>query len=132
MPTGFLATQFSVTEEHGVLVTALGAESTEEDDYYLMLQHKNHYTEQDAKLGMNQPYIEYCGQGWAWYGHIESFQLRRDCVKVQLDMKAASHMKNDGAINVEFKLDDDEFNQLRQALKRTFRDRPYFTEQPAV
>lgn len=81
---------------------------------------------------MNQPYIEYGGQGWSWYGHIESFQLRRDCVKVQLDMVAASHMKNDGAINVDFKLDDDEFNQLRQALKRTFRGHPYFTEQPAA
>lgn len=132
MATGFLATKFSVTEEHGVLVTALGAESTEDDDFYLMLQHKDHYTEQDRALGMDQPYIEYCGQGWSWYGHIQSFQLHRDCVVVQLDMEAASHMKNDGAINVGFKLDDGEFNQLRQTLRRTFRDRHYFTEQLAV
>ena len=131
MPTRFLATRFSVTEEDGVLVTALGAESVEEDDFYLMLQQKDRYTEQDAKFGMNQPYIEYCGQGWSWYGHIESFQLQRDHVKVQLDMEAASHMRNDGLIEVEFKLNDGEFNQLRQALKRTFRDRQYFTE-PAV
>ncbi len=132
MATGFLATKFSVTEERGVLVTALGADSTEDDDFYLMLQHKDRYTEQDIELGMDQPYIEYCGQGWSWYGHIQSFQLHRDCVVVQLDMEAASHMKNDGAINVGFKLDNGEFNQLRQALRRTFRDRHYFTEQLAV
>jgi Immunity protein 10 len=132
MPTGVLATQFSVTEEHGVLVAAQGAESSEDDDFYLMLQHKDHYTEQDATVGMNQPYIEYCGQGWSWYGHIESFQLHRDRVKVQLDREAASHMRNDGLIVVEFKLGDDKFNQLRQALKRTFRDHKYFTEQLAV
>ena len=59
MPTGFVATEFSVTEEHGVLVTALGAASTEEDDFYLMLQHTDHHTEQDVRFGMDLPYIEY-------------------------------------------------------------------------
>jgi hypothetical protein len=132
MPTGFLATQFSVTEEHGVLVTALRGPSTENDDFYLMLQHKDRYTEQDAKFGMNQPYIEYCGQGWSWYGHIEHFELLRDRVKVKLDQAAASHMGNDGLIEVEFMLNDNEFTQLRQALRRTFREHHYFTEEPAV
>jgi len=81
---------------------------------------------------MNQPYIEYCGQGWSWYGHIESIQLHRDRVRVQLDSEAASYMRNDGLIVVEFMLNDDKFNQLSQALKRTFCDRKYFTEQLAV
>jgi len=129
MPTGFVATEFSVTEEHGVLVIALGAASTEEDDFYLMLQHSDHHTEQDARFGMNLPYIEYCGQGWSWYGHIEQFELQRDRVKVQMNSAAASHMGNDGLIEVEFALGESEFSRLRAALERTFRDQAYFVEQ---
>jgi hypothetical protein len=82
MSHGFVATQLSVTVEHNVLIVMLGAPSTEEDDFYLMLQHKDEYSAQDIKLGMNLPYIEYCGQGWSWYGHIQNFSLKRNCVKV--------------------------------------------------
>jgi Immunity protein 10 len=128
MPTGFVADQMSVTEEHGVLVVALGAPSTEEEDFYLMLQHKDEYDEQDVNFGMNEPYIEYCGQGWSWYGHIDQFELLRDRVKVQMNETAASRMGNDGHIEVQFSLGEQEFGRLRAALRRTFYGRAFFIE----
>jgi len=128
MPTGFVATQFAVTEEHGVQVMTLGAPSTEEEDFYLMLQHKERYSEQDVKFEMDKPYIEYRGQGWSWYGHIEQFELHRDRVRVKMDDAAASHMGNDGSIEVEFTLNRDEFSQLRRALRGTFHGCSYFIE----
>jgi len=128
MPTGFAATDFSVASENGVLVTALRAPSTDEDDFYLMLQHKEPYTKQDVKFGWDKPYIEYCGQGWSWYGHILSFELHRDRVRVQMDEEAAKHMDNDGTIEVMFKLDDSQFAELRGACRKTFAGRSYFTD----
>jgi len=73
MSLGFHATRCTVTEEHGVLVTTLGAPSSDEDDYYLTLQHKAVHDDKDSKFGTDKPYIQFCGQGWSWYGHILSF-----------------------------------------------------------
>lgn len=128
MPTGFVATQFAVTEENGVLVTSFGAPSIGEENYYLMLQHQEGNREQAVEFGMDKPYIEYCGQGWSWYGHIEQFELFRDRVKIRMDGAAASRMGNDGFIEVAFSLDQQEFDQLRQALRRTFHECGYFIE----
>jgi Immunity protein 10 len=129
MPTGFHATNCKVSEEHGVLVTALGAPSTEEEDFYLMLQHTEKHDEQDVKFGMDKPYIEYCGQGWSWYGHILSFNLSRDRVRMQMDSGAAAHMRNDGAIEVTFDLNEAEFAVLRAAVGTTFNGQSYFTDE---
>ncbi len=127
MPVGFIATRLSISEEHGVLAIMLSAESSAEDDFYLMLQRRNRSSALDARSGMDQPYIEYCGQGWSWYGHIECFELHRDRVRVELDREAATHMRNDGRIAVGFALEDGDFSRLRQALARIFRDCCCFT-----
>lgn len=129
MPTGFHATSCKVSEEHGVLTVALGAPSTEEEDLYLMLQHKAKYDRQDVEFGMDKPYIEYCGQGWSWYGHIVSFRLARDHVRFRMDGEAAAHMRNDGQIEVTFQLDEAEFENLRSAVHATFKGQPYFTDE---
>jgi len=129
MPVGFVATDFSVKDENGVLVTALGAPSTEEDDFYLMLQHKHVHDEQDRRFGMDKPYIEYCGQGWSWYGHVISFRLQRDRVQVVMDHEAASHMGNDGRIEVVFNLVDEQFLALRSALQKTFVGCSYYADE---
>ena len=129
MPTGFISTEFEVTEENGVLVTVLGAPTIDEDDYYLMLQNKKPYTKQDIKLGMNKPYIEYCGQGWSWYGHIDSFELLRNRVRIKMDKEAADRMENDGLIEVDFALDENQFSQLQLALRRTFDECEFYIEQ---
>jgi Immunity protein 10 len=125
-PVGFFATDFSVISENDVLITALGAQATEEDDFYLMLQHKLKRNDEHEKFGMGQPYIEYCGQGWSWYGHIVSFRLARDSVTVQMDKEAAAHMENDGLIRVAFSLSDNDFNSLREALQTTFNGYSYY------
>lgn len=127
MPSGFTAQQLSITEESGVLVIGFGAPSTEEEDFYLMLQHKDEYDEQDVEFGMNEPYIEYCGQGWSWYGHMDRFTLMRDRVEIQMNHAAASHMGNDGHIEVGFSLSDQEFDRLSVALQRTFNGQAFFT-----
>jgi hypothetical protein len=117
-----------VTLEHDVLVTALAAPSTDQHDFYLMLQHKQVYDDQDKRLGMDQPYIEFCGQGWSWYGHILSFQLFRDRIQVSMDNKAACEMGNDGLMEVTFAVEDDEFDTLRGALWTTFKGQSCFKE----
>ena len=126
MSVGFDATDFSVTEEDGVLITALGAPSTDEDDFYLVLQSRDTCSAEDRRFGSDQPYLEYCGQGWSWYGHIESFELRRDRVLIQMDHTAAQRMRNDGAIEITFQLDEEQFDRLRAALERTFKNAEYY------
>lgn len=126
MSNSFVATEFAVIEEDGLLITTLGAPSTEEDDLYLMLQHKDEYDEQDVEFGMDKPYIEYCGQGWSWYGHILSFTLRPNGINVLMDAEAADRMQSDGRIEVNFNLSSDQFQELRSALQRTFDGQAYF------
>ena len=126
MPVGFAATEFAVVRENGVLVTTLRGASTEEEDFHLMLQHKGEHSAQDIRFGMHLPYIEYCGQGWSWYGHILEFWLQRSSVKVQLDSEAAERMRNDGEIEVQFNLGDVEFEALRSALQETFAGHAYY------
>jgi hypothetical protein len=114
--------------EYHVLVTALAAPSTDQHDFYLMLQHRQVYDDQDKRLGMDKPYIEFCGQGWSWYGHILSFQLFRDRIQVSMDNKAACKMGNDGLMEITFAVGDDEFDTLRGALGTTFKGQSYFKE----
>ena len=128
MPVGFEATTFSVTDENGVLVIALGAPSTEDDDFYLMFQHKEEHSEQDVKFGMDRPYIEFCGQGWSWYGHMRKVELERKVIRVLMDAEAAQHMQNNGIIEVQFSLSDTKFTELRSALRRTFSRVGYYTD----
>ncbi len=129
MYTGFHATTFNVTEERGVLITTLAAPSTEEEDFYLMLQHKEEHDAQDVKFGMDKPYIEYCGQGQSWYGHILSFGLSRDRIRIRMDEEAAAHMRNDGHIEVTFELGEVEFAELRSAVHATFEGQLYFADE---
>lgn len=128
MLTGFLATQFSVVHENGVLITSLAAPSSDDEDFYLMLQYQDEYEEEDIQLGMAQPYIEYCGQAWSWYGHILSFTLHRNSVVVKLDDEAALRMQNDGELEVRFNLTHAQFNTLRSALQQTFAGYTYYRD----
>lgn len=98
------------------------------NDRYLMLQAADSYDEQDVRLGMDDVYIECCGQGWSWYGHIDSFQLSRNRVDVTLNEAAAKRMSNDGRIAVEFVADDKTYERLRDALRKVFSGCKYFTE----
>ena len=110
-----------------MLVIALG-DTSRDEELYFMLQHRDHYTEQDVELRMNQPYIEFGSQARSWYGHIVEFELLRDRVKVKMNEAAASCMGNDGLIEVGFTLNEHEFARLREALRRTFREQRYFVE----
>lgn len=126
MPAGFAADAFAAVEDDGLLIVTLGAPSTEDEDAYLMLQHQDEYDEQDVELCMDLPCTEYCGQGWSWYGHILSFALHRDHVRVQMDAQAAQEMDNEGLLEVRFDLADAQLHALRLALQRTFAGRTCF------
>jgi hypothetical protein len=126
MTKSFRATEFSAIEETWGYLTVLGAPSTEEEDFYLMLQRPYTYSKDAVQWGQDKPYIEFCSQGQSWYGHIESFRLLRDRVLVRMDQTAASEMRNDGNIEVIFDLDDKRFAELKRALHNTFQDVSYF------
>ncbi|MDY6948312.1 MAG: Imm10 family immunity protein [Pseudomonadota bacterium] len=113
-------------EEWGHLI-AWGAEKNPEENY-LMLQAADEYSEDDVRLGMNDIYVECCGQGWSWYGHIQSFRLSRHSVDVKLDAAAADHMGNDGRIHVQFSVDDAAYGNLQLVLRHIFNGRACFTE----
>jgi hypothetical protein len=128
MAITFDAQEVSITEEFGVHIIALSGATSGDDDLYLMVQYQDSYTSQDVQLGMAEPYIELCGQGWSWYGHIDRFELRRDCVWLQMDTHAASEMKNDGEFEVRFVIGDGQFDELRTALTQAFSKKTCFHE----
>jgi hypothetical protein len=108
--------------------------SVDEDlsaERYLMLQRKSEFSEQDVRLGMADVYIECCGQGWSWYGHIVSFELSPDKVRVQLDSEAAKRMRDDGHIEVTFTANAVRFTELQTALKQVFDGYSYYKEATA-
>jgi hypothetical protein len=113
-------------EERGHLI-AWGAGKNPEE-HYLMLQAAREYSEEDERLGMDDIYVECCGQCWSWYGHIQSFRLSRHAVDVELDAEAADHMRNDGRIHVQFSIDDVAYGNLQAALRHIFNGRTWFTE----
>ena len=131
MPS-FGATELSIAEGHDFLVTTLRAPSTDEDDFYLMAQRKvSPHSARDVAWGRAQPYTEWCGQGWSWFGHIESFELSRQSISVWMDSDAAGHMRNDGQLHVSFDLDDlQQYTRLRSALRRTFQGCRFYSESP--
>ena len=103
--------------------------SADEDlvsEQYLMLQGKECYDDQDVRFGMDDIYIETCGQGWSWYGNIEHFELARTRVFVQLSREAASRMGNDGRVETTFSLDDVAYAHLRNMLGRIFEGKGYY------
>lgn len=121
MSVGFVATDFNAGLENGVWAVVLGAPSTDDDDFYLMFQKKKEgYSKQDIKFGWDKPYVEFCGQGWSWYGHMKEVELGREIIRVTMDAEAAAHMENDGIIEVKFNLEDLEFSQLRSTLQEIF------------
>lgn len=95
---------------------------------YVMLQAKDAYSQEDVRLGMNDIYIECCGQGWSWYGHMESFVLADQRIDVQLDRTAAEHMRNDGRFVVTFSVEQEQLRKLRDTLAQVFNGRRYYAE----
>ena len=126
MPVAFVAAQVEIVDEDGVLVTALAAEGSADESPYFMLQHSHDPDEQDASLGMDEPYFEFCGQQWGWYGELERVELARHRLCVRTSAAAAEGMGNDGVLEIAFDLDDSRFAALEHALRTTFAGRDYF------
>lgn len=120
----FHANHVSVTREEWGDLIFWGAE----EDLYLMLQAADEYDEQDIRLGMDDIYIETCGQGWSWYGNIELFELSRDRVFVQLSPEAATRMGDDGKVEATFEVDEAEYERLRKTLKKIFEEKEYYRD----
>ena len=131
MPICIPATSVTVREEAWGLVVAWGIDpppANEEVCSYLMLQRANQVDEQDRLLGFNDVYIECCGQGWSWYGHISRFELYREKVMVTFDEEAAARMRDDGNVRVDFQVDEPTFRQLQSALRRVFDGFEYYSD----
>ena len=124
----FHASMLDISEEDWGIRIVLSVDDTLEAERYLMTQRKDTYTDQDVRLGMDDVYIETCGQGWSWYGHIDSFELYDTRVRVQLDAEAARRMDDDGVIEVSFDPPDDTRAALRAALRRTFAGRACYSD----
>lgn len=125
MTISFDATYTDVSKESwGSIVTF--AESKNTDDQYLMFQAKDEYDKQDIKLGMNDIYIECCGQGWSWYGHIVSIVLTPKTITVQLDNEAADEMSNNGLIQINLLIEQSEISKLKSEFSNIFSGKSYY------
>ena len=120
MAITFHAHVLDISEEDSVTRVILSVDDTLEAERYLMTQRKHAFSGEDVRFGMNDVYIETCGQGWSWYGHIDAFDLFDNRVRVQLDAEAAHRIGDDGVIEVSFDLTGDERAALRAALRTTF------------
>ena len=124
----FHASQVAVSRESWGYVVAWHADRDPESERDLILQSKDRFDEQDVRLGMNDVYIETCGQGWSWYGNIESFEFANECARVTLSAAAALRMMDDGVVEVTFSLDPTKLEELRVALRHIFSGRDYYRE----
>ncbi len=131
MPIAFHASIVRATNEGWGTRVVFSVDETYEGERYLMLQRKHSYSEQDERFGTDDVYIETCGQGWSWYGHIKSFQFFPDRIFVQLDAEAAARMRDTGAIEATFDLPAEKCAELRAAIRQVFTGRAYYSE-PAV
>ena len=129
MSAGFTANELSVINEDDALITTLAAPAGKGEPVYLMLQRADEYDEQDVAMGMDEPYIEYGGQEFAWYGHMHAVILHPNRLSVQMDAEAAMQMDDDGQIDVRFNLTPERYAQLQQALRITFEGCDYYREE---
>ena len=124
----FHANHVAVTREDWGDLVVLSADENLTSEQYLMLQAKDHYDDQDVRFGMDDIYIETCGQGWSWYGNIELFELTRNRVSVQLSAEAATRMSNDGKIEATFSLNETVYARLRKTLQKIFDGEDYYRD----
>ena len=124
----FHASVLDISEEDWGIRIILSVDGTLDAERYLMIQRKHTFTDQDVRLGMDDVYIETCGQGWSWYGHIDSFELLDARIRVQLDAEAARRIGDDGVIEVGFDPADEKREVLRAALRKTFAGRACYSE----
>jgi hypothetical protein len=75
---------------------------------------------------MEQPYIEYCDQGFGWYGNMTRVELHRNRLVVTMSPSVAVRLDGDGTFDVRFAINDAAFDQLRIGLATTFAGRDYF------
>lgn len=64
----FHANHVAVTREDWGHLIMLSVDEDLDSEQYLMLQRKHRFTDQDIRFGMDDIYVETCGQGWSWYG----------------------------------------------------------------
>ena len=124
----FHANHVAVTREDWGDLVVLSADEDLVSEQYLVLQAKDHYDDQDVHLGMDDIYVETCGQGWSSYRNIEFFELNRNCVSVQLSPEAATRMGNDGKIEATFSLDETAYAQLRKTPQKIFDAEDYYRD----
>ena len=124
----FHANHVAVTREDWGDLVVWSVDENLASEQYLMLQAQDDYDEQDVRFGMDDIYIETCGQGWSWYGNIELFELARDRVSVQLSREAASEMGNDGRVEATFSLDETAYARLRKILQKIFDGKDYYRD----
>ena len=124
----FHANHVVVTREDWGDLVVWSADENFTSELYLMLQAKEPYTDQDVRFGMNDIYVETCGQGWSWYGNIEFFELTRNRVSVQLSSEAATRMRDDGKIEGTFSLDETAYSRLQNTLRKIFDGKNYYRD----
>jgi hypothetical protein len=90
-------------------------ETPSEEGRYLILQKKEHESEQDRKLGLVGEYVELNDQLFGAYGAVESVYLHRSKIEVLVAPDARAKL-GEAEIDVAFNLSDADVQSLRSVL----------------
>lgn len=123
----FHAPGVSAEEEDGVYYVSFFNEG-DFNNRYLMFQKPDAYTEQDVKLGMDQVYIERDDQLYSSYGGMKLVEVRLNAIEVHLQGGAVDKLGNIDRIIVHFDLEEEEFSELLECLRKIFAGSNYYTE----
>ena len=83
MPVAFHAAVVRVRKEQWGFVTLLSVDADLAAERYLMIQRKAAPSPDDERFGMNDVYIETCGQGWYPQPICSHCSTRWDCSRLK-------------------------------------------------
>ncbi len=89
---------------------------------YLMLQRALEHDEQDCAQGMDTYHVEWCTPDQSGYGGISRCELRPGQVDFGFEPEVAAELDGMTHLRILFRLKNDEFDSLRAALVRIFRE----------
>jgi hypothetical protein len=115
-----------IATEHpdGICYLVGFADSKFDTKIYLMLQRdfEGVCDEEEIELGMDNYYVEWCGQENSGYGGISQFVLNQGNVEVAFSPDGVENLNGIECISISFQLTPSEHTALKEALSHIFRD----------
>jgi hypothetical protein len=96
------------------------ADRSDDQRHYLVLA-RDEETPDQAQPDLRKVYIECDDQCWGGYGGIESVQLQRDALTIQVGEKMATKLGLHDVLCVSFSVDEVVFREVQRVVHLIFR-----------